>query len=113
MAWYYLYDAATGRLISECTEEPGARAGVAVATRGSRCADGEMWDEATRSFVARPAKVLVDRIVDLENDPALSAVWSRLTVTQRQTLKTRLGRLLGRHRFRHPDAPVDIPTRGA
>jgi hypothetical protein len=68
-----------------------------------------MWDETTTSFVDRPAKVLIDRLQDLTDDPALAAVWTRLTVAQRTVLRNRLVALLGSQRIRGSSEPVNLP----
>lgn len=55
--WYYLYDAATGVLISESDIEISPPVGFGVrssATRKSQDAS-LLWDETARDFVARPA----------------------------------------------------------
>lgn len=111
--WHYLYEAGTGRLLSETEADaaPDVPVGVAVLSRDSRAEDTEMWEEASKSFAPRPAKVLVDRLTDLANDPVLSEVWSRLTATQRTTLRNRLIRLLGYRRFRGSGEPVDLGDR--
>lgn len=111
--WHYLYETATGRLLSEAEADvaPTTVAGVTVLSRAARAADTEMWDPATFAFVARPAKVLVDRLDDLNNDPDLAAVWTRLTVAQRTALRNRLVRLLGYRRYRGSGEPVDLGDR--
>lgn len=113
MAWHYLYETASGRLVSEAEADaaPVVPAGLSVLSRPSRAADAEMWDPGTFAFVARPAKVLVDRLDDLASDAELAAVWTRLTVTQRTALRNRLVRLLGYRRYRGSGEPVDLGDR--
>lgn len=109
MAWSYVYEAATGRLVSETSLPLGdLDARYAVLELPARARDDQMWDLASRGFVPRPAKVLMDRIADLEVDGSLAAVWTRLTVQQRTALKNRLAAVLGTQRFRHPNEPVEI-----
>jgi hypothetical protein len=113
VTWHYAYRTSDGVLIAESSE---AIAPEAVAVRGLAVLESadridlstSMWDEATRAFAARPPKVLIDRLQDLADDPALSAVWSRLTPTQRQTLRDRLVAFMGSARFRGDNEPVDL-----
>lgn len=109
--WYYLYDLATGRLLSEASDPPQPAVGQAVVSRATRADSSVMWDAVTAAFVARPPKVILDRIDDLNNDPNLSAVWTRLTVAQRTVLRNRLIALLGYRRFRGSGEPVDFGDR--
>lgn len=110
--WHYLYNPQTGRLVSEVESDTAPVVnGLSVVSRASRAADTEMWDEASRTFTPRPAKVLVDRITDLNNDPALSAVWTRLTAAQATALRNRLIALLGYRRFRGSGEPVNLGDR--
>lgn len=113
MAWHYLYETATGRLVSEAEADaaPVVPAGLSVLSRPDRVSASEMWDAATLGFVARPVKVIVDRLDDLANDAELSAVWTRLTAAQRTALRNRLIRLLGYRRFRGSGEPVDLGDR--
>jgi hypothetical protein len=109
LPWHAVIDDATGRLVSlgQVVADP-LPAGLVAQDLPGRPADSQMWDEATRSFVPRPPKVLVDRIQDLADDPALVAVWTRLTAVQRTALRNRLVQLLGPHRFRSQSTPVDL-----
>jgi hypothetical protein len=107
--WFYIYDIATGRLLSETDTAPQLAGGRAAVERASRAESTVMWDETTTSFVDRPAKVLIDRLQDLTDDPALAAVWTRLTVAQRTVLRNRLVALLGSQRMRGSEAPVNLP----
>ena len=63
MSWFAIYEIATGRLVSVATVvAQELRPGLAVRGLGvTRPPDDEMWDEATKRFVPRPVKVLVDR----------------------------------------------------
>jgi len=70
-----------------------------------------MWDAATRSYIARPAKVLVDRLQDLLSDPDYSdwqTVYNALNATRKAQVQAALIRLLGRARYRNPGEPVEI-----
>lgn len=101
MSWQALYDVATGRLISVGDVVADALPdGLAALPLAGSPADSDMWDAATRSFVARPAKVLVDRLQDLLSDADFAAAWASLSAAQRTRLRTALIRLLGRQRYR-------------
>ena len=101
MAWFCYFETVSGRLVSHGSVPTVPTPGdLTVVDVGSRPTDSLMWDEATRAWVARPAKVLVDRLQDLADDPELSAVWTQLTPTQRTALRNRLIRLFGRYRWR-------------
>lgn len=107
MTWYCYYDD-TGRLVSQGSLDTPAPDGLTRLELPAKPPDSQMWDESTRSFVPRPAKVLVDRLQDLADDPELVAVWQQLTVAQRQVLRDRLGRLLGQYRYRNEAQPQDL-----
>lgn len=107
--WFYVYEDATGRLLSETDQEVIPGSGRSVVSRAVRADASVMWDEVSRAFVARPPKVLADRLQDLVDDPVLAAVWTRLTVAQRTTLRNRLVALLGSQRMRGSGEPVNLP----
>lgn len=57
MAFYYLYDNTTGKLISETTAQPST--GFFYRTRAARFDSAtELWDEVLKDF--KPKPVLVD-----------------------------------------------------
>lgn len=66
MAWFAVIDNLSGQLLSLTTivADPLPAGLVALNLADQPDLATQMWDEATRSFVARPAKVLRD-IVDL------------------------------------------------
>ncbi|MCC6192057.1 MAG: hypothetical protein IT318_23760 [Anaerolineales bacterium] len=114
MAWQALYETATGRLVSvgSVVAEPLPAGLAALALAGPPNVDGEMWDAGTRAFVARPAKVLIDRLDDLITDSRYSAdliaLWNALNATNRNRLRTGLIRLLGSQRWRTAGEAVDL-----
>lgn len=70
-----------------------------------------MYDPATRAFVARPAKVLIDRLQDMLDNPAYAdfvTVWQGLNATRKNQLRTMLIRLLGRQRYRAQSEEVEL-----
>jgi hypothetical protein len=112
MAWYAVHDA-NGKLCSIGTvmADTLPQGLVAVELPGGKPADDRVWDEMTRSFVARPAKTLRDRLQDIleHADYAdLQSVWQSLSPAQRQALRNALIRLLGRERWRNASEPIEI-----
>ena len=71
-----------------------------------------MWSEAARDYVARPPKVLVDRLQDIISNPAyqddLITLWNSLNAANRTRLRNGLIRLLGGQRFRAAGEPVEF-----
>lgn len=71
-----------------------------------------MWDEATRDFVPRPAKVLSDRLQDIINDSAYADdiidLWQRLPAEDRTKIRNGLIRLLGGARWRTQNEAIRI-----
>lgn len=76
--------------------------------RGRLAALPRPWDRATQTWGAAIPPTLVDRLDDLAADGALVDAWQRLTVAQRTALRARLGKLLGRYRWRYGSAPIDM-----
>lgn len=109
VTWYAVYEETTGSLRSLTTVAPtGLASGLTAKTLADGPDASRLWDEALLDWRPRPAEVLSDRLQDLVNDPVLSAVWTRLTVAQRQTLRDRLVALLGPRRWRQQAEPVDL-----
>ena len=117
MAAYAYCDASNGRLISTATEpNPNVPEGVSeIELAGLPQLKEVMWDDASRSFAARPSKasVAVDRLQELVTHPSFAddfrLAWQALSAAQRNLLRNGLIRLLGRHRFRNPSETVEIP----
>lgn len=105
MTWTALYQDATGRLLSVGTvvadQLPAGTVAVVLAEKPRR---DQMWDSATRSFVPRPAKVLVDRLVDLRTRARYADfrdVYQRLSAADRTKVRDALALFLGRARYRN------------
>lgn len=109
MAWFVVHRTETGQIVSsgDVVASPLPE-GLTSVDVGARPADSKMWDPASRAFVDRPAKVLVDRIQELRDDPALSAVWTRLTANQQTALRNRLIAMLGPNRYRNQSERTDL-----
>ena len=64
MPWYYLYDIATGNLVSETSVQPDdadiTAKGLAYQTFPDRVnQDADEWDHVTKGFKARPKRYLL------------------------------------------------------
>lgn len=109
MAYFMLYETATGRPISlSSVEADPIRAGRTSVDIGSAPSPDTMWDNATRAFIPRPPKVFVDRIEDLKNLPGMNSLWNKLKPADKTTLQNALITLLGSERFRGGDNPEVI-----
>lgn len=100
-AWKLLIDRATGELVSVGTviaEDAADRFDVIDAGE-ERPDQGEaLWDRQSRSFVPRPARVLIDRLDDIEArlqaDPDWLTVWNSLSAARKTQIRTGLRRIL-------------------
>jgi hypothetical protein len=125
MAWYGLVNKQTGDLVSIGTEsmfenrDPARLpAGVDRVDFGANQPDQatNLWNAATRTWTARPAPVLVDRIADIETRLAADADWSAvfngLTNARKTQLRTGWQRVmtgvLGGRRFRDSSEGVEV-----
>jgi hypothetical protein len=101
MSWYYIYSVSDGRLISETDTLPtGLVASLSFITLANRADKNVMWDESTRAFIARPAKVLMDRLQDLLDDAGFADAYNSLSVARRNAIRNRAITILGTRRFR-------------
>lgn len=100
----FFYETATGRLISIGDDDPLLPNGVNVVDVPNYDVNVHMWDQATRSVISRPPKVLRDRLVDILTDPRFTddfiTMWNALNATRRTQLRNGLIRLLGSQRWR-------------
>ena len=95
MAWFYFFNTVTGRLVAAAdVMPPTVPPDLSILTLADRAPDAQMWDDATRTFVPRPVKVLGNRLNDVMNDPDLAPILLRLLPSQRATLRT----VIRRHR---------------
>jgi hypothetical protein len=118
--WFTLYETATGVLRAHTSEvglpSPIPAQFTVVAHGAARQDQGNRWNVATRTWVAIPAPVLVDRLQDMANHAYMAEIWSRLTVAQRTKLRKALVWLLASRRYRTPtedvalDPPLTWPT---
>lgn len=109
MACFALYETATGRLhgLGHIVADP-LPDGFSVMLVGDDPPDASvMWDEATRSFIPRPPKVVIDRLQDFLARPGVQAIWDSLTDNQRTAVRTALIRILGSRRYRSEQEPDD------
>lgn len=114
MAWYVIYDTASGQLKSESDTEIAPQADMTIVQLADRPADNMMWDAATRTFVARPPKVQVDRLDDLltSNHPAIAAfrqrVYTPASAADKAIISDFLIFMLGRRRTRNQNDPLEL-----
>lgn len=107
--WTAIYRTSDGVLLGCGTVLPD-RLPVGTSTKvyPSRPDQGTRWDPAALDFVPIPPPVLVDRLQDALDHPALAAVWPRLTLAQRVALRRWLVWVLGGRRYREPGEEVAI-----
>jgi hypothetical protein len=109
------YETSTGRLVSVgTTANPSPPPGVTeVEIAAMPNLLTETWDAATHTFIARPAKVLIDRLNEIITDSQYAddivALWNTLNAANRTRLRNGLIRLLGRYRFRSQGEPLNLP----
>lgn len=112
MAYYLVYETDTGRLDSQGTVLASPlRANLTAVDVGTRPADNQMWNESSRTIIARPAKVLIDRLDDLSNDARFSdflTAFQSLNTVNRQRLRNVLIFLLGSQRYRVQSEEVTL-----
>ena len=112
MTWYAVYDTVTGHLqsVGEVLASPMPDS-LSILVLVSQPDSTVMWDDNTRQFIPRPAKVLIDRLDDILTNPNYSewqTVWNALNTTRKTQLRNAMIRLLGGARFRNQSEPVEI-----
>lgn len=106
MTWYAIFETASGRLESIGERDDALRTArlESVALDAAPDLSSVMWDETTRDFVARPAKVLVDRLDDIQSHPDASdflTAFNSLNAANRTRVRNFLIWLLNRYRYRN------------
>ena len=101
---HVIVDTTTGRLTNVGTVAPARVDASETALTFDRAMPDfatEMWDTDTRTFIARPAAVLVDRLDDLAADPDFIRVTADLNAARQADLRAALIRWIGpRNRYR-------------
>lgn len=112
MPWYAYIDDANGALLSLSQIQFTVASGISVVQLSIDPTDPQwMYDQAQRLFVARPAKVIIDRLQDMLTDPNYAdfvTVWNNLTAARKTLLRNMLIRLLGGKRFRAAGETVEL-----
>ena len=114
MAWFAYVEDATGALVSIGTiDTQNLPAGIiqVAANVPDPLEPKWMWDVATRSFIARPPKVLIDRWQDLltsANYSDFQTVYNNLTAARKTTVQNVLLRLMGTQRFRSVSESTEL-----
>ena len=105
MNWFAVINKSTGRLMSTGTRVgKNLPATLEVRALSKKPSDDEMWDEGTRTFVARPAPTIIDRVDDIMNDPSLLP----MSAAQIAAMRDVVGRVLGLARFRDQNEKVEF-----
>lgn len=110
MPYYAIYETATGRLVSlgNMIADPLPQDLTAVDIGTAVDLRGQMWDAASKAFVARPAPVLIDRLDDLRAMTGVPALWASLSAAQKLVLGNAIIKLLGGARYRKASQPVEV-----
>lgn len=112
--WFAYVEDATGLLVSIGTiDQPSLPAGIVqiAANVPDPLEPKWVWDTATRSFINRPAKVLIDRWQDLLTSASYSdfqTVYNALNATRKQQIQAVLLRLLGTQRWRSASEGTEL-----
>lgn len=117
--WKLLIDRDSGELVSVGTvvaDDAADRFDVVDAGEDRPDQSDVQWDRGQRAFVPRPARVLIDRLDDIEGwllaDADWKAVWDSLSVTRktqvRAGLRRVLMRLLAERRYRDNDEAAEV-----
>jgi hypothetical protein len=112
MSWFAYVRDADGVLLSIAQTSDAPPTGVSRQLLSVDPTDPAwMYDLVTRAFIARPAKVIIDRLDDIVtnlNYADFQTVWSALSATRKNQLKQAMIRLLGRQRFRADTEPLEL-----
>lgn len=100
MSWYVTYIKSTGRPVSFGSIQPvEVPAEMAYVVLPEKPPDSKMWDEATKGFIDRPAKVLRDLLQELLDIPDVVSLLQSLTPAQRQKLRDAVISKFGEWRY--------------
>lgn len=113
MTYFAIYETASGRLhsIGDVLAAELNPAYTALELPSKPNLKNVMWDEVSKNFIARPPKILADRLEDLQTNPAYEdfrALYASLPQAQRDVLRDAIRRLLGRARYRNQAEAVEI-----
>lgn len=107
---FAVYETATGRLVSvsDVLADPLPAGLTAVDVGAAVDFRTQVWDEAGKTFIARPAPVWIDRLDDLRAMTGVTALWNSLNAAQKTVLANALIKLLGNARYRKASQPVEV-----
>jgi len=110
MAWFAVYECATGRLVTQGSQVSISRlrSSWCVKEFVNRPAGSSVWDGATLDYVARPVEATVDRWDDLLVDANFAAVFNSLSAGDQTDVRTPILRIFGTKRFRQASEPAAI-----
>ena len=112
MSYYAIYETATGRLVSlgDVVASPLPQGLTAVDIGRAVDLRDQVWDQASKAFIARPAPVLIDRLEDVKAMTGMAVLWSSLSAAQKLVLGNAIIKLLGGARYRKASQPVEVQT---
>jgi len=108
MAWFAIYECATGRLISQATEVDQGRLNPSLCVKQfvEKPVGNVVWDPSLLNYIPRPVDTVVDRFDDLLGDSDFATSYNALSVGLKNAVKSAIVRILGTARFRQSgDSP--------
>jgi hypothetical protein len=109
--WYAIVRELDGKLVSLATVLPQEIPGHEAKELPEKPdLNAVMWDETTASFVARPAKVLVDRWEELKVHTDYSEGWGKVSLADKTDMEKAILEMLGTKRFRNQADLFGIDT---
>lgn len=111
MTWFAIHDA-NGKLLSAGTViAPNLPADWVVKEYPTKPPDTDMWDEASRNYIVRPPKVLIDRLQDILDHPAYADIanfYSNLNPANKTRFRNFLIKILGARRWRNQAETISL-----
>jgi hypothetical protein len=113
MPWYAIFETNSGRLVSIGERDESLTTDILSSSLigGQPDLSTIMWDTTTRAFIARPPKVIIDRLDDFMSHPSYDdfrTLYNALSATNKARLRNIAIRLLGRNRYRSESQSVEI-----
>lgn len=116
MAWYAVYETLSGKLISIGSDDNiaitvGLDQSSVLLVGGQPDLSQVMWDTTLHLFVNRPAKILIDRLDDIQNHADYAdfmTAFNSLNATNRQRIRNGVIWLLKNYRFRNQNEGVRL-----
>lgn len=113
MAWLAVFNSTTGDLVSVATVVanplPDGLTSVTLASEPDLKL--LVWDKVTRTFLARPAKVMIDRWQDFltnVNYAGFQTIYNALNAQRKTQIQAILIKFMGSSRFRSVNEPTEV-----